>query len=143
MERLTFSITINAPKEKIWDVLWNDDSYRRWTSAFGEGCYAVSDWNEGSKVLFLSGGDGMYSTIVEKKANESMLFKHLGIVKGGIEQPLDEETGKWSGCLERYTLTEKAGTTELNVEIDIVDSHKDYFQTTFPKAMEAVKALSE
>lgn len=63
MEKLHFSTNINAPREKVWDTLWNDNSYRKWTSAFMEGSYAETDnWKEGSKVLFLSpGGDGMGS----------------------------------------------------------------------------------
>jgi hypothetical protein len=27
MEKINFSIDINAPKEKVWNVLWNDESY--------------------------------------------------------------------------------------------------------------------
>src|SRR5688572_17172115 len=53
MQRLTFSTTINAPKEKIWKTMLDDASYRQWTSAFHEGSYAVTDWKVGSKALFL------------------------------------------------------------------------------------------
>jgi uncharacterized protein YndB with AHSA1/START domain len=63
MQKINFSISINAPKEKVWKVLWNDDSYRKWTSAFAEGSYAVTDnWKEGTKVKFLDPkGSGMIS----------------------------------------------------------------------------------
>ena len=54
MKTLNFSININAPKEKKWKTLWDDTTYRQWTRIFSEGSYAVSDWNEGSRVLFLS-----------------------------------------------------------------------------------------
>ena len=64
METLKFHSTINAPKEKVWATLWNDNTYRQWTSVFSEGSYAESDWNEGSKILFLSPkGEGMFSVI--------------------------------------------------------------------------------
>ena len=43
METLNFSININAPKEKVRKVLWDDSSYREWTSAFSEGSYAETD----------------------------------------------------------------------------------------------------
>jgi hypothetical protein len=36
------------------ESMWDDSTYRQWTSAFSEGSHAVSDWKEGSKVLFLS-----------------------------------------------------------------------------------------
>ena len=67
LKKISFSTTINAPKEKVWNVLWNDETYKAWTSVFSEGSCAVSDWNEGSKILFLDGkGSGMYSTIAKK-----------------------------------------------------------------------------
>lgn len=87
MQRINFSISINASKEKVWQVLWDDSTYRQWTSAFFEGSYAVTDnWKEGTKVLFLSpGGSGMVSTVAANRANEYMSFKHLGEVKEGVE----------------------------------------------------------
>jgi len=144
MEKLKFSIEIKAPKEKVWKVLWDDDTYRKWTSVFSEGSYAVTDWKEGSKVLFLGGeGNGMYSVIAQAKPNEFMSFKHLGVIKNGVEQPLDEESKKWSGALENYSLEEKNGLTEMKVEMDIAEEHKSYFNEAFPKALQKVKELSE
>jgi hypothetical protein len=85
-----------------------------------------------------------------------MSFKHIGIVKEGKEQPLNEESKKWSGVMENYTLkdaptassnplfmTSPGLTTELSVEIDVIEDHQSYFQKTFPKALEKVKELAE
>jgi len=144
MKKLDFLIGIKAPKEKVWDVLWNDATYRKWTSTFSEGSYAVSDWHEGSKVLFLSpSGEGMFSIIQKKVPNEFMSFKHLGTVKDGKEQPESDETKKWSGAMENYSLKENSGITELTVVMDITEDHEQYFKDTFPKALEAVKTLAE
>lgn len=144
MNKSSFSIKIKAPKEKVWEVLWNDETYRKWTSVFSEGSHAVTDWKEGSKVLFLSPtGDGMFSTVAKNIPNQFMSFKHLGVIKNGEEQPLDEETKKWSGALENYTLKESDGTTELIVEMDISEDYEKFFKETFPKALEKVKELSE
>ena len=93
LKKISFSTTIKASKEKVWAVLWNDESYKSWTSAFTQGSYAVSDWNEGSKILFLDGkGSGMYSTIAKKIPNEFMSFKHIVEVKDNIELTVDEQT---------------------------------------------------
>lgn len=144
MKQLHFLTQVKAPKEKVWQVLWDDETYRKWTAAFSEGSYAVTDWNEGSKVLFLSpAGEGMFSTIAKKVPNEFMSFKHLGVVKGGEEQPADEETKKWSGAMENYSLEEKNGITELTVKMDITEELEQYFKETFPKALESIKALAE
>lgn len=144
MQKLNFSIAIHASVEKVWWTLWNDVSYRRWAGVFHEGSYAVSDWKQGSKIHFLGpGGDGMFSIIEEFKANEVMKFKHLGLVKDFKEQPENDEMKQWIGAIEMYTLTQNGETTTLLVEIDILESHADYFNETFPKALQSIKQLAE
>jgi uncharacterized protein YndB with AHSA1/START domain len=144
MKKAKFSIKINAPREKAWNVLWNDATYRMWTGVFSEGSHAVTDWEEGSKVLFVSSdGGGMFSMIAKKVPNEFMSFKHLGVVKNGEEVPADEESNKWSGAMETYTLKETGGETELIVEMDVTEEFESYFNETFPKALEKVKELAE
>ena len=109
MKKLNFTIEIQAEKEKVWQVLWNDETYREWTKAFCEGSHAVSDWQEGSKIHFLDpNGQGMFGIIEKLVENEFISFKHLGVLKEKTEQPIDDETKKWSGCHENYTLTESA-----------------------------------
>ncbi|MEO6540890.1 MAG: SRPBCC domain-containing protein, partial [Ferruginibacter sp.] len=144
LKKVNFSIDINAPKEKVWNALWDNENYKTWTTAFSEGSHAVSDWNEGSKILFLDGkGSGMYSTIAKKTVNEQMSFRHIGEVKDGKEQPLDEKTKAWSGGLETYTLKESDGITTVTVDLDVPGDFMDYFTTTFPKALQAVKEIAE
>jgi hypothetical protein len=144
MEKLEFKTTINAPKEKVWDVLWSADNYSKWTSVFAEGSTAQTDWKEGSKVLFLDGqGKGMVSAIAANKPNEYMSFKHLGIVDKGVEDTTSPQVKDWAGAEENYTLIEVNGRTELTVDLDINDTFKDYFENTFPKALEKVKELAE
>lgn len=144
MEKQKYSIIINAQKEKLWEVLWNDSTYRKWTSVFHEGSYAVSDWKEGSTALFLGPNkDGMYSLIDKCIENELMSIKHLGFVKNGIEMPPDEESQKWSGCEETYTIKEKGDGLELTVNVDVDNEYKDFFDKTFPQALGLVKELAE
>jgi uncharacterized protein YndB with AHSA1/START domain len=144
MERHTFKVTIDAPRETVWDILWNDETYREWTSVFSEGSRADTDWNEGSKVLFLDGkGNGMVSTIARKKAPELMSFKHLGEVHDGVEDLTSAKVSEWSGALETYTLRNVNEKTEMSVEMDLADEFKDYFLETFPKALDKVKSIAE
>lgn len=144
METVQFSIDIKAPAEKIWKILWNDATYREWTSVFSEGSYVVSDWHEGSKVLFLNGnGDGMYSVVAKNVPLKKMWFKHIGVVRNGVEEQLDEETKKYSGAKENYSLEEHFHHTTLTVDLDISNKDMPYFKKTFPKALEKVKLLAE
>jgi uncharacterized protein YndB with AHSA1/START domain len=145
MEKINFSIDINAPKEKVWNVLWGNDSYRKWTSPFAEGSYAETDnWKEGTKVLFLSpSGEGMVSTVAKNKKNEFMSFKHLGVVKNGVEDTESESVKGWVGAMENYRLTDENGKTKLAVDMDSTDEFKDYFLKTWPVALQKVKELAE
>jgi hypothetical protein len=139
MKTLNFSIDIDAPKQKVWDKLWSDSGYRQWTSAFEEGSYAESDWQQGSKILFLTPkGNGMFAVIEENIPFEKMTFKHLGEIKDGVEELKD-----WGGALESYHLDESSGKTKLNVNVDLLPEFQGYFDETFPKALNIVKQISE
>ena len=145
MKKLTFSIQIDASRERVWDALWIDQNYRAWTSVFHPGSHAESDWKEGSKILFLGGDErsGMVSRIASLIPNEFMSFQHLGEIKNGVEDYDSPAVKAWNGAHENYTLQEKSGGTELSVELDADDSFADYFQDKFPKALEKVKELAE
>ncbi|MBD0850340.1 SRPBCC family protein [Maribacter arenosus] len=144
MERKEFKTTINAPREKVWKVLWGDSTYPKWTAPFGEGSRAETDWKEGSKVHFLSAdGGGMVSRIAKNRPNEFMSIEHLGIAKNGVEDTTSEKVKEWKGAMENYSLLDKEGKTMLLVAMDIADEYLDYFVKVWPKAFEKVKELSE
>lgn len=144
MEKLNFKTVINASPEKVWDVLWTDETYRKWTTAFTEGSYAETDWKEGSKVLFLDNDrSGMVSRIVESRPNEYMSFEHLGEMYNGVEDTTSEKVRKWAGSHENYTLKKVGGKTELSIEMDIADEYKDMFTKLWPVALDNIKELSE
>jgi Activator of Hsp90 ATPase homolog 1-like protein len=144
MTRLTFSTTINAPKELVWRTMLEDETYRKWTSAFQEGSYAKTDWKPGSKALFLSpDGSGMVSRIAEHRPNEFLSIEHLGVVKNGVEDTSSDEVKEWAGAHENYTLREISGRVALTIEMDTADSYKQYFEEAWPKALASLKELAE
>ena len=144
METLEFKIRIKAPAEKVWSVLWDEETYKKWTSVFCEGSHTISDWNEGDKIHFMSpNGEGMYSIIETKTPNEYMAFKHIGEIKVFKEQPLNEETKKWSGAMETYRLIRDDEFTDLIAQVDSGEKFVDYFKEVFPKGLEVVKEISE
>lgn len=144
MEKLVFSISINASPEKVWNILWTDATYRKWTAAFMEGSYAVTDWKEGSKVLFLDGkGMGMVSRIAVNRPNEYMSIEHLGEVKDGVEDTTSDRVKAWAGARENYTLKRNNDQTELTIDMGITEEFKEMFEQIWPKALANVKQLSE
>ena len=144
MERLNFSININAPKEKVWDTMLGKETYPEWTSEFAPGSTAETDWQKGSKAVFGDGkGNGMISTIAENKPNEYLSIKHLGMMRNGVEDTGSDEVKAWSGAMENYTLKETNGVTEVIVEMDSDGEYKDYFSKTWPKALDKLKNIAE
>jgi uncharacterized protein YndB with AHSA1/START domain len=144
MERQTFDIFIDAPREKVWDILWSKATYPEWTAAFSAGSRAETTWQQGSKVLFMdANNEGMVATIVENRPNEFMSLKHLGTIKDGVEDLDTARTKEWAGAQENYTLKTVHGRTQLTVEMDITQEYKEYFKNTWPKALDKVKELAE
>lgn len=144
MKKEHYSAAIKAPKEKVWETLWGKETYPKWTAVFSEGSTAVTDWQEGSKVLFLDGkGEGMVSKIAKRKDNEYLSIHHLGMVTGGKEITEGPEIEAWAGAEENYTLSEEGGVTKLDVDMDVTDDMSGYFRDTWPKALEKLKELSE
>jgi uncharacterized protein YndB with AHSA1/START domain len=144
MEKLHFTQQINASRERVWDVLWNERTYSQWTAPFGEGGRAETDWNEGSRVLFLAPeGNGMYGVLDRVDKPAFLSITHHGVYKDGKEQPMDDAGRVWSGAQEQYTLSEHNGGTELSVSVDVVEGEVSPFGTMFPKALAIVQRLAE
>jgi len=144
MKRLDFDITINAPREKVWSILWNETTYPKWTAAFSENSQVRTDWKKGSKAIFTDGSqDGMVATIAENIPNSFMSIKHMGALKDGKEDFTSAEKEGWSGALENYTLTAENGGTQLHIEMDSTDEHADMFRKMWPEALNNVKKLAE
>ncbi len=150
MDKMHFSIAINAPKEKVWNTMLGDETYRVWTEAFTPGSHYVGDWNQGSKILFL-GPDkktgkmsGMVSRIKENRRHEFISIEHLGVVQDGKEDTTSEAVKGWAGALENYTFKKIGNTTEVLVElVGLADEFIEMFQNIWPKALQKLKELAE
>jgi len=147
MEKLHFKIDINAPKEKVWDTMLDDNTYRKWTEPFMPGSYYKGDWNKGSKILFLAPGEkgegGMVSRIKENRKYEYISIENLGVVIDGKEDTTSDEVKGWAGALENYTFKEKDGKTELLVDMDSNEEYAEMINGMWPKALQKLKELSE
>src|SRR3989339_11744 len=132
MQKLNFLIIINAPKNKVWNTMLDDKTYRQWTEPFSPGSYYKGSWNKGSKILFLGPGEkgemGMVSRIKDNIPFQFISIEHLGMVQDGKEDTSSDAVKSWAGALENYTFTENDGKTEVAVDIDITDEYKDMFQ---------------
>jgi len=146
MNTLNYSIFIDAPKEKVWDTMLEDATYREWSKPFNETSYYEGDWSEGSKILFLSKdkdgntAGGMNSKIAKNIPYQYISIQHLGLIENGVEKPWE---GEGDG-FESYTFIEKDGGTQVDVELtNIPDSYLEMMNEMWPQALEALKALAE
>lgn len=141
MHKIQFSIEINAPREKVWNTLWDEDSFRDWTSVFSdgsEGSHIKSDWKEGSRFEFFESDTGSYGFIGRLVPNEFISFRHQGEIYDGEEHPFDDRDR-----LEQYILTEEDGITTLVLEQHIPSEFKELFEEATPKAFRRIKELAE
>ncbi len=150
MQKIHFTIHIDAPREKVWDTMLQDATYRQWTKAFGENSRYVGDWSEGSKILFLGSDEngneadmGMVSRIKVNRKHEFISIEHVGMISNGIEDTTSDEAKKWAPAFENYSFVDKDGGTELSVDLDVADEFKDMFEDSWPKSLQALKELCE
>lgn len=149
MQKIHFSIIIHAPREKVWDVMLSEATYKEWTKAFNPGSYFKGDWSKGSKMLFLGPNPetgeegGMVSEIADSRPYEFISIRHLGIVNKGVEDTTSEEAKKWAPAYENYTFRETDGGTEVVVDMDSEDSFVESFNTMWPEALKLLKEIAE
>jgi uncharacterized protein YndB with AHSA1/START domain len=149
MQKIHFSIEIDAPKEKVWHAMLDDATYREWTKAFSPGGYFKGDWSEGSKILFL-GPDpqtgeegGLVSEVVENKPYEYLSLKHIGIIQNSVEDTTSDEARKWTPAFENYTFTEKDGKTEVQVDMETAEELIEEFEKMWPEGLKNLKEIAE
>jgi uncharacterized protein YndB with AHSA1/START domain len=148
LETIRFEITIQAKPEHVYQLMLADKTYRAWTSEFNATSHYKGDWKTGSKILFL-GTDpngkqgGMVSRIKENLPNRYVSIEHYGILDGEREITHGPEVFDWAGSLENYTFRDINGNTLLQVELDVNQQYKSYFQETWPKALNKLKTLCE
>ncbi len=142
MKKMQFSIEIHATKEKVWDTLWQDKTFREWANIIDEGTYLKGVLEEGKEIQFISAANGYgVTSLIEKLVpNEFVLFRHQ---KDTQDSGAREREKDWSGGTESHTLSEKEGVTTLTVAFDVPAEMEEIFHERFPRAMTRIKELAE
>jgi uncharacterized protein YndB with AHSA1/START domain len=142
VKALQYSIVINAPKEKVWKTLWDDETFRIWANIIDEGTYIKGELKEGNEVQFISSvnGYGVTDYIDKLIPNQFISFKHAADTKETGKRRREKE---WTGGTESYTLMEEDGVTRLILNTDVPEIHRDTFNERLPEALKKVKILAE
>lgn len=143
MKNLHFSIRIQAPRQRVWQMMLEQDGYRQWTSAFGEGSYYEGSWEQGQRIRFLGpdGSGGMFSTIAENRPFEFISIRHLGELVGGVEDT--SKPSGWTNALENYTFTTDGNATLVQVDVNTIPEFEKFMTDAWPKALLQLKELCE
>lgn len=152
MGKLHFEITINAPKEKVWDIMLAPDTYREWASAFMPGSRYEGSWEQGSKISFLgpnpedpSKEGGMVARVRENRPYEFVSVEITAVADDGVEDTDSGFAKPWIGGTESYTFTEADGATTVSVDIDNNASAEDDagFGEAWPQSLAKLKEIAE
>ena len=144
MEKLRFSVDIDAPAQHVWNVMLDLDTYREWTGTFHEGSTYEGGWNEGDEIRFVGPNadgtaSGLFGTIVESRPAEFVSIRYLG----DIENDVENREGPAVGSRESYAFSEADGVTTLVVELEIPDEWADEMSGMWSEAVVKIKELAE
>jgi uncharacterized protein YndB with AHSA1/START domain len=141
MKAMRFSIEIHAPKERVWETLWRDETLRDWAGVIDPGTHLVGDLQAGNEVQFIAAnGYGVTSLVAELVPGEYLLLRHRADTQ---EHGTMERDDEWTGGEESYSLAEDDGTTTLTVAFDVPPELEAEFQVNYPKALARVRDLAE
>jgi uncharacterized protein YndB with AHSA1/START domain len=151
MKKQQYKQDINASAEQVFNTMLgidNKTTYEQWTAAFNPTSTYEGNWQKGAKMYFVGTDDtgkkgGMIAEIAALIPHQFVSIRHYGMLDGDKEITEGEEVEKWAGSLENYTLTTHNGVTNVTVELDVVEEHLDYFDETWPKALNRLKDLIE
>ena len=151
MQKLQFKKEINASAQKVYETmlgLKDKATYEYWVATFNPTSTYEGSWDKGSKIRFVGTDEngnkaGMVSEIEENKPADFVSIRHYGFLDGDTEVTTGEQVEKWAGGHENYTFEENNGITTVTVDLDTIDEYLDYFNTTYPKAMDKLKEISE
>ncbi len=151
MKRVQFIVKINAPANKVYDLMLGISkklTYEQWTALFNPTSSYEGNWNKGSKMLFVGTDEngekgGMVSEIMENIPNQFISIRHYGLVKANEEITEGTEVEKWANGFENYMFEENNETTTVTVDLDTSEDFLDYMNETYPKALEKLKEICE
>jgi uncharacterized protein YndB with AHSA1/START domain len=148
MEKLRYSVKINAPAHAVWSTMLDDASYREWTSVFHSGSYYEGRWDKGAEIRFLGPDDdgklgGMIATVEENRPHEFVSLRYTGQIIDGAEDTTSDAAKAFIGAHENYSFREADGATTLEVEVDSEEEFAAEFNAAWPLALARLKELTE
>lgn len=103
-------ITIDAPAEKVWDALVNPEK----TKQYMFGCETVSDWKEGSSLIWKGNHEGKEMVFVKGEIVKIVPNKHLTYTAIDPNSNIDDKSENYLWI--KYDLEPKGNKTLFTVQ---------------------------
>ena len=148
MDKLHFTIRVDAPVHTVWSTMLDESTYRDWTRVFREGSHYVGSWAAGSTIRFLAPGEngsqsGLVATVVENRPDEFISLVIRGAVSGGLDDTTSAHARRFAGAHEDYSFSESDGATTLVVDVDTDEEFTAMFAAQWPRALARLTELAE
>lgn len=143
-----FEINIGAKPGKVYKIMLADKTYSEWTSVFSPISQFKGSWDKGSKIIFLGSDQdgnsgGLVSRIKENVPGRFVSIELTGIIENDREILSGPKVEEWARGLENYTFIDNDGSTLLEVDVDVHENHRSFFDTTWPDALKKLKEICE
>ena len=79
----------------------------------------------------------------EHRPAEFVSIRHLGLIHQGVDDTESEAVKAWAPCHENYSFIDSPGGTRVRVDVDVFGTYESWMADTWPKALQALKALCE
>lgn len=145
MKQLNYSITIDADRSHVWEIMLAPGKYEQWVKAFSENAQFEGRWEAGATVKFIDPNMGGSKAILEIfEPPHCILARNIAMISADGNEDKDSEAAlQWVGSTEKYLLTEFDGTTTLTIEMQTHPAFVEMFDTCWPTALNTIKTLCE
>lgn len=143
---LQYSCVIPADAKGVFDTMIGKNTYQKWTRAFNPTSRFEGSWEKGRLIFFLGEGEdgksgGMVSMIADNIPGEHLSIHH--IKEWTADDALSNQYAiPDTPSFENYNFIPVEGGTLLVVDmIGDMLSYKDYFDQTWPSALELLSNI--
>lgn len=132
-------VEIDAPAEKVWRILVDQEMAKQWASAFSEGTQVDTDWKEGSIVLWKDsdGNIGAKGRVERNDGRTDLLVRFYDEVSA----PEDSTLGEY---VEHYNIKSLDNRSILQIEAGKLPlKHVEIHSPLWDAALAKMKELAE
>ena len=148
MKKLQYSVTIAADPKTVYDIMLGKETFKLWTAAFNPTSDFEGSWEKGQKISFVGTNkdgqkEGMVGVIRENIPEKFVSIEYVAVLEAGKELTEGAHIESWLNTFENYTFEKVNGATKVTVDIDMGEEMVDFFDKTYPKALQILKDLCE